>query len=136
MVKKISATATKKVTKKAAPKKSPAKKTSPKKITKRVTPAKKSSTTTKKTAPAKKATKKTTPATGSFAIEQIAKGIDPTVKFTSDAIEILEAMLTEKFEQIATQAVKIVQRGKKENLGCDDVKKAVDQVFKEKFSKK
>ena len=60
--------------------------------------------------------------------------MDPGIKLSDDAVELLNALLVEKFKQIASKAVEIVHRGKSENMGCAEVKKAVAQVFSEKFN--
>ena len=67
-------------------------------------------------------------------IKSVVKSVDPKIQLTEDAEELLNALLIEKFQQIATKAAEIVKRAKKENLGSDDVKKAVNTVFKEKFT--
>jgi hypothetical protein len=45
----------------------------------------------------------------------------------------LNAVLTEKFTLIAEAASKIVEKGKQEHLGCNEIKQAVSKVFNSNF---
>ena len=69
-------------------------------------------------------------------MREIVHKVNPKLKLTDDAVELLNAILTEKFTLIAEAASKIVEKGKTESLGCDEIKKAVNQVFSKNFSKK
>lgn len=44
-------------------------------------------------------------------VEEIVRKVNPKLTLTSDAVELLNALLTEKFTQIAQAASKIVQNG-------------------------
>ena len=70
----------------------------------------------------KKATRKTS--TG-IKVEEIVHKVNPKLSLTTDAIELLNALLTEKFTQIAQAASQIVTKGHSESLGCKEVKEAV-----------
>ena len=120
-----------KAAKKTITKKSSAKKTtkSPsKKVSKKLAPA-------RKKAPAKGSPSKSKSSSQNHGIKvrDVVTSMDPKIKLTDDAVELLNALLTAKFTQIAEKAVDIVHRGKQENMGCEEVKKAVNQVFIEKF---
>lgn len=86
----------------------------------------------------KKVIKKTKTATRKEAtgikVEEIVHKVNPKLTLTSDAVELLNALLTEKFTQIAHAASAIVAKGQQESLGCKEVKEAVRQVFNSKFS--
>ena len=107
--------------------KAPAKKSSPKKA------VKKAASKTKK-APAKRTTK--SQGTSGINVRDVLSAVDPNIKLTDDAVELLEALITDKFTEIAQKAVRIVHRGKQEDLGCDQIKQAVEQVFKQRFDEK
>ena len=125
--------------------KSPAKRKSTKAVKKTI--KKKSTTKRAGRSPSKKSIKsraktttKKTPAKSSgssknvgIKVRDVISSVDPKIKLTDDAVELLEDLFVKKFTQIATKAVEIVHRGKQENMGCEDVKKAVNQVFVEKF---
>ena len=133
----------------ATVKRIPAKKTAAKAAKKSISKKTAKKTVAKKSAAkkpaAKKAAKKVvkkTPVKKAAASKQISHGIqvrnvvsemDPKISLTDDAVELLNALLNEKFTQIASSAVKIVHKGKQNNLDCAGVKKAVNQVFVEKF---
>ena len=59
-------------------------------------------------------------------VREVVKSVNPKINLTEDAVELLNALLLEKFTQIAETAAKIVNKAKQENLDCDDVKKAVN----------
>ena len=83
--------------------KAPAKKSSPKKAVKKV------ASKTKK-APAKRTTK--SQGTSGINVRDVLSAVDPNIKLTDDAVELLEALITDKFTEIAQKAVRIVHRGK------------------------
>ena len=83
--------------------KAPAKKTGSKKV------AKKAVSKTKK-APAKRIAK--TQGTSGIKVRDVVSAVDPNIKLTDDAVELLEALITDKFTEIAQKAVRIVHRGK------------------------
>ena len=58
------------------------------------------------------------------------KRVCPKVDLSDDAVELLNALLMEKFQSIAEKAVTMVKSANNENLTCDDFKKAVQTVFK------
>ena len=100
--KKTASKATKKPIRKTA-KKSPVKKS-----------VKKAAT---KTTKAKLSTKKQ--GASGIKVRDVVSAVDPNIKLTDDAVELLEAIITSKFTEIAQKAVKIVHRGKQEDLGCE-----------------
>ena len=68
-------------------------------------------------------------------VQSIMHKVNPNLVLTDDAVELLNAVLTEKFTQIAEAASKIVEKGKQEHLGCTEIKQAVSKVFNSKFWK-
>lgn len=68
-------------------------------------------------------------------VQSIMHKVNPNLVLTDDAVELLNAVLTEKFTQIAEAASKIVEKGKQEHLGCNEIKQAVSKVFYSKFWK-
>ena len=80
----------------------------------RKAPAKKSSSkkaaSKAKKSPAKRATK--TQGTSGIKVRDVVSAVDPNIKLTDDAVELLEALITDKFTEIAQKAVRIVHRGK------------------------
>ena len=71
--------------------------------------SKKAASKAKKT-PAKRATK--TQGTSGIKVRDVVSAVDPNIKLTDDAVELLEALITDKFTEIAQKAVRIVHRGK------------------------
>jgi histone H3/H4 len=67
-------------------------------------------------------------------VREVVHGVNPKINLTEDAVELLNAILMEKFTQIAETAAQIVNKAKQENLDCEDVKKAVNKVFKQKLA--
>ena len=104
----------------ATVKRTPAKKR-PVKATKKAISKKTAKKPAAKKPAAKKAAKKKTPAKKPAASKTVSHGIqvrnvvsaiDPNIKLTDDAVELLNALLAEKFTQIASSAVQIVHKGK------------------------
>ena len=62
-------------------------------------------------------------------VRGMMKKIDPKVKLSDDAAELLEDYLVQLFSTIAEGATKIVQKAQSEKLSPADVKKAVRKVF-------
>ena len=96
--------------KKSAPKaskkpirKTPVKKSVPKKTVKKVA-AKTKKATAKRTAVKSDAS--------GIKVRDVVSAVDPNIKLTDDAVELLEALITDKFTEIAQKAVRIVHRGK------------------------
>jgi histone H3/H4 len=67
--------------------------------------------------------------TSGISVQAIVHKVNPKLNLTEDAIELLNALLTEKFTQIAQAASQIVTKGHSESLGCKEVKAAVRKVF-------
>ena len=86
-----------------------------------------------KKTPVKKAAASKKQVSHGIQVRNVVSEIDPSIKLTDDAVELLNALLNEKFTQIASSAVKIVHKGKQNNLDCNGVKKAVNKVFVQKF---
>ena len=63
--------------------------------------------TIKKTKPASKVSQAST----GIKVEEIVHKVNPKLTLTDDAIELLNALLTEKFTQIAQAASRIVTQG-------------------------
>ena len=66
-------------------------------------------------------------------VQSIMHKVNPNLILTDDAVELLNAVLTEKFTLIAEAASKIVEKGKQEHLGCNEIKQAVSKVFNSNF---
>ena len=115
---------------KTAPKKTASKKTA-KIVAKK--PIAKAKATTKRASP-KTVKKPLTKKELGLKVREVVRGVNPKINLTEDAVELLNAILLDKFTQIAETAAKIVNKAKQENLDCEDVRVAVNKVFKQKLA--